>query len=490
MPADLTSEQLPQSIIDAIEQQVAKAYSDRLALAGVQELSQISSNIGLVYAGEIRLGNGVFPGSGFSGLRLAYPESILTYNSQTWNLAGIANDIFQIGIRASDGILIAGNNEAALDSAGLKLKADGAAGVGFYVDIADSESEKLASIRYSTTFNTLNFSAWEASGNIKWIISSDDAMFNPTLHFYQLSSDGHQYLEWDSADFGSMIIRMIDAVHIVGKEQAGHTDLTETFFNGLGFDLDFRIESENNSNMFFLDGSTDRIGIGHNTPLADFDINGDLQIRGFTDLLEATAPGTPASGYGRFYVKTDSLPYFKDDGGVEFGLTGGGGGGGIKIIQPMPPATLAATIDYRPGDSTPAEQFQVWDFDPSTVEYMDFKCFAESYADGGFTVTLPWSADGTATGNVIWSAAFRRIEDDVDDLDVSHTYDYNDVTDAAPTVDGEVVYPTITFTDGADSDNVAEGDMFILRVRRRADQGGDTMDSNDAELHLPNIKET
>ena len=166
------------------------------------------------------------------------------------------------------------------------------------------------------------------------------------------------------------------------------------------------------------------------------------------------------------------------------------GGGGIKIIQSMPTAPLAATIDYRAGGSTPAEQFQVWDFDSSTVEYMDFKCFAESYGSGGFTLTLPWSADGTAAGNVIWSAAFRRIEDDADDIDVSHTYVYNDVTDAAPTVDGEVVYPTITFTDGADSDNVAEGDMFILRVRRRADQGGDTMNSNDAELHLPNIKET
>ncbi len=165
-------------------------------------------------------------------------------------------------------------------------------------------------------------------------------------------------------------------------------------------------------------------------------------------------------------------------------------GGGIRVFQSMPTATLAATIDYRAGGSTPAEQFQVWDFDSSTVEYMDFKCFAESYGGGGFTITLPWSADGTATGAVIWSAAFRRIEDDTDDIDGSHTYVYNDVTDTAPTVDGEVVYPTITFTNGADSDSVAEGDMFILRIRRRADQGGDTMNSNDAELHLPSIKET
>lgn len=37
-------------------------------------------------------------------------------------------------------------------------------------------------------------------------------------------------------------------------------------------------------------------------------------------LKEIAAPGTPASGYGSLYTKTDSELYFKDDAGTEHGL--------------------------------------------------------------------------------------------------------------------------------------------------------------------------
>ena len=155
---------------------------------------------------------------------------------------------------------------------------------------------------------------------------------------------------------------------------------------------------------------------------------------------------------------------------------------GVRILKAMPPATLAATIDYRAGGSTPAEQFMVWDFDPSTAEYMDFLCRLENYNGGGLTFTIAWSADGTAAGNVVWEIAIRAIPNDTEDVDTSHTYLYNQVIDAAPTVDGEVTYATITFTDGADMDSWADGELGIARVRRLATDGSDTMNSNDAEL--------
>ena len=37
-------------------------------------------------------------------------------------------------------------------------------------------------------------------------------------------------------------------------------------FNESGADVDFRIESDDNANMFFVDASTDRVGIGTNAP--------------------------------------------------------------------------------------------------------------------------------------------------------------------------------------------------------------------------------
>lgn len=50
---------------------------------------------------------------------------------------------------------------------------------------------------------------------------------------------------------------------------------------------------------------------------------------------EAAAPGTPASGFGSYYVKTDGKPYFKDDAGTETCLIATG------LYQPLD-ATLTA----------------------------------------------------------------------------------------------------------------------------------------------------
>jgi hypothetical protein len=50
-------------------------------------------------------------------------------------------------------------------------------------------------------------------------------------------------------------------------------------------------------------------------------------------LAEVAAPGTPSSGHGVFYVKTDGLPYFKDDAGTETPLGTTGSGGSDTEIQ-------------------------------------------------------------------------------------------------------------------------------------------------------------
>jgi len=202
---------------------------------------------------------------------------------------------------------------------------------------------------------------------------------------------------------------------------------------------------------------------------------------------EGAAPSTPASGLVALYAKADGLLYSKDDAGVEAAVSGGGGGGGgntrVKVFKAMPPAADAATIDTRAGGSTPAENYPVWDFDPSAVENMDFLCqLGESYGGGGTTFTIAWSADGVAAGDVVWEIAIRRIADDAEDVDTAHAYVYNQVVSTAPSVDGEVTYAEITFTDGADMDSWAAGEYAIVRVRRLATDAADTMDSNDAEL--------
>lgn len=51
-------------------------------------------------------------------------------------------------------------------------------------------------------------------------------------------------------------------------------------FNEGGGDYNFRIESDAKSNMFFVDGGENRIGIGRTNPTHTLDINGDLRVDG------------------------------------------------------------------------------------------------------------------------------------------------------------------------------------------------------------------
>ena len=140
----------------------------------------------------------------------------------------------------------------------------------------------------------------------------------------------------------------------------------------------------------------------------------------------------------------------------------------VEILQALPPATLFATLDIIAGASTPAESIPCYLFDDTTVEYMDFLCrLNEEYDSGGLTFTI-WYAAAATSGNAGWSLAIRRINEDAEDLDTTaHSYDYNDsVGDTVPSASGEVQSVTIAFTDGADMDSLAVGELFILRIKR------------------------
>lgn len=156
----------------------------------------------------------------------------------------------------------------------------------------------------------------------------------------------------------------------------------------------------------------------------------------------------------------------------------------------IPTATAGATIGRRSGGSTPAEQFYILEFDAASDENVDFRgVMPQHYGDGGLTCRIVWGAATATTGNVVWNLAFRSIEDDAEDIDSSHTYTANAVTDAAPSAAGEYTAAVITFTDGADMDNVDAGDPFILRLTRNADNGSDTM-AGDAQVVSIEIRET
>ncbi len=122
-----------------------------------------------------------------------------------------------------------------------------------------------------------------------------------------------------------------------------------------------------------------------------------------------------------------------------------------------------------------------WAFDDSSTEYVDALVrLGDNYGGGGLTLTLHWSS-GVTSGVAVLGAALRRIQDDAEDLDTSHTYNFNTVNATTASAAGEVGYADITFTDGADMDSLSAGELAILRVQRVGGNGSDTL-IGDAEL--------
>ncbi len=92
---------------------------------------------------------------------------------------------------------------------------------------------------------------------------------------------------------------------------------------------------------------------GDLTPRAKIDANGKIETGAELELPEQAAPGTPASGRGAIYFKTDGKLYFKNDAGSE---TEVGAGGGHTIAESsgtvgadLTPATDRANLVFSTG---------------------------------------------------------------------------------------------------------------------------------------------
>lgn len=65
----------------------------------VHGISDISKRLGLFQSGELRFGNHVEPGKGFTGLRIGFPA--FTYSSVEYVLAFVVNDVLTFGLTLS-----------------------------------------------------------------------------------------------------------------------------------------------------------------------------------------------------------------------------------------------------------------------------------------------------------------------------------------------------------------------------------------------------
>ncbi len=151
-------------------------------------------------------------------------------------------------------------------------------------------------------------------------------------------------------------------------------------------------------------------------------------------------------------------------------------------LQNEPPASDFATLDLR-------NLHPVLDFDATTNESAVFRAvMPRSYAGGGITVYIHYALTSATSLTVDWDVAWERIGDQQLDIDGDSFAAVNSVDNTTvPGTAGLVDIVTVTFTDGADMDSVAVGELFRLKITRDAANDDAT---GDAELLAIEIKET
>ena len=147
-----------------------------------------------------------------------------------------------------------------------------------------------------------------------------------------------------------------------------------------------------------------------------------------------------------------------------------------------PPVANYATLDLR-------NLHPVLDFDDTTNEFAVFSAIMpRNYAGGGITAYIHYSMETAEVDTVDWDLAFERIGDeqlDIDGDDFAAVRSADNTT--VPGTTGLVDIVSIAFTNGAEMDSVAVGELFRIKINR--DASSDDA-SDDAELHAVELKET
>jgi hypothetical protein len=143
----------------------------------------------------------------------------------------------------------------------------------------------------------------------------------------------------------------------------------ETVFNEDSVDVDFRVESNGNANMLFVDAGNDRIGIGTNSPSQTFSVAGNMDI----------------SATSRLYLDGGGDTFIEEVSGNTIAITTNNtermrffSGGNISIGSTSDPAKLTVrTSDSTAGPNSDADEL-----------------FLESNGNAGMTIGSSTSTSG------------------------------------------------------------------------------------------------
>ena len=157
----------------------------------------------------------------------------------------------------------------------------------------------------------------------------------------------------------------------------------------------------------------------------------------------------------------------------------------LLILMPYgnePTATNYATLDTR-------NQHPCLDFDDTTNEYAVWSAILpRNYDGGGIVVLLHFAMTSAEVNTVDWDAAFERIGDQQLDIDGDSFAAVQSVDNTTvPGTSGLVDIVSISFTNGAQMDSIAVGELFRIKINRDA-ASDDAV--GDAELLAVELQET
>jgi len=148
-----------------------------------------------------------------------------------------------------------------------------------------------------------------------------------------------------------------------------------------------------------------------------------------------------------------------------------------------PPASNPMTYDTR-------NQHPVYDADAATAERRVVSGIMPQHYDGGgidVLVHFSMSADNNDAHGVRVAVALE--DDSAQDLDSDSFASAQEATGNPSTTLGVETVVTVSFTDGAQMDNVGAGDRFRLYIERNVSHGDDDA-TGDAEFGPIEIRES
>lgn len=147
-----------------------------------------------------------------------------------------------------------------------------------------------------------------------------------------------------------------------------------------------------------------------------------------------------------------------------------------------PPSSSYAQLDSR-------NSILVLAYDAASIESGVFRGVVPShYAGGGLTLDVYWMAASATSGDAKIGAAWEENDPNNNDLDSDAFGTESTQTTTTNATSGKVVKSTITISH-ANMGSPAAGDPFRLKLRRIANDAGDTM-TGDLHFLIAHGKET